>query len=216
VATTYSESAQGYVMGTPPTGFPQGVPNCMGGTDIYDDVGLELQLRAPTNATGFKYRFKFYSFEFAEYVCTTFNDQYIALVNPPPMGSQNGNISFDSAGNPVSVNIAFFDVCDPVANNDFAAFCFSGCPPMPSPYCPSGPGELLGNGFDDAFGSTFEDAGATTWLETTAPIKGGDEFTIRFAIWDTGDTAYDSSVLLDGFEWLATPGTTLVTQPPPE
>ncbi|MBP7292348.1 MAG: hypothetical protein KBB21_37315, partial [Nannocystaceae bacterium] len=106
-----------------------------------------------------------------------FNDQYIALVDPAPMGSINGNISFDSMSNPVSVNIAFFDVC-------------SGCA--------LGTGELAGTGFD-----TWDDAGATSWLVTTAPVDGGDEFTIRFAIWDTGDSAWDSTVLLDNFRWLA-------------
>jgi hypothetical protein len=215
-AINNSASAQGFTPLTPPAGFPQNVANCDGGTDIYDDIALSLRLRAPTNATGFKYRFKFYSFEFAEYVCTNFNDQYVALVNPPPMGSINGNVTFDSNSNPVSVNLAFFDVCDPVANNDFAQFCFTGCPPAPNPYCPLGPAELLGTGFDDAFGSNAEDAGATSWLETTVPIAGGEEFDLLLAIWDTGDNAYDSTVLLDGFGWIATPGTTIITQPPPQ
>ncbi|HHH31331.1 MAG TPA: hypothetical protein ENK57_23700 [Polyangiaceae bacterium] len=216
VATDHSGSAQGFAPQMPPQGFPQNVPGCDGGQEIYDDIALNLRLRAPTNATGFKYRFKFYSFEFAEYVCTNFNDQYIALVSPPPMGSINGNVTFDSNNNPVSVNLAFFDVCDPVANNDFASNCFMGCPPQPNPYCPLGPAELMGTGFEDAFGSMFEDAGATSWLETTVPMAGGEEFDLRLAIWDTGDNAYDSSVLLDGFAWVATPGTTIVTQPPPK
>ena len=58
-------------------------------TEQNDDIGLDLTIRAPTNATGYKFNFKFHSFEFGEYVCTSFNDQFIALVNPPPMGSQN-------------------------------------------------------------------------------------------------------------------------------
>jgi hypothetical protein len=151
-------------------------------------------------------------------VCTNFNDQYIALMNPAPMGSINGNISFDSQSNPVSVNIAFFDVCDPDANSDFAIYCNGPmCPPMPSPYCPAGPAELEGSGFDHCFGAAFaEDAGGTGWLQTTAPVEGAQEFNVRFAIWDTGDNAYDSTVLIDGFEWIATPGTTVITQPPPE
>ena len=93
------------------------------------------------------------------------------------MCSINGNISFDSMGNPVSVNIAFFNVC-------------TGCP--------QGTGELSGTGFD-----TWNDAGATSWLQTTAPIQGGDTFSIRWAIWDTGDTAYDSTALIDNFQWIA-------------
>jgi hypothetical protein len=198
--------------GSPPPGFPQDVPGCTGGSNINDDAALELKLRAPTNATGYKFFFKFYSIEFPEWVCTTYNDQFIALVNPPPMGSINGNISFDSASNPVSVNVAFFDVCDPNGVGNFASVC-GGCKPVPNPYCPSGVAELQGNGFDGAWG----DAGGTSWLQTAAPIGPGEEFTIRYAVWDTGDTALDSTVVIDGFEWIASGGTVTVgTTPIPD
>jgi len=56
-----SESCEG-LAGIAPPGFPQDVPNCAGGEDIGDDIGLEVRLKAPSNATGFKYRFRFYSF----------------------------------------------------------------------------------------------------------------------------------------------------------
>lgn len=185
-----SFSCQTSGMGTPPPGFPQNVPSCPTETDINDDIALEVQLKAPTNATGYSFEFDFYSFEYPEFVCTSFNDQFIALVQPPPMGSVNGNISFDSMNNPVSVNIAFFDVC-------------LGCP--------LGETELQGTGFD-----VWDDAGATSWLTTKAPIKGGEEFSIRFAIWDTGDQSWDSTVLVDNFQWLANAGTVVVgTVPTP-
>jgi hypothetical protein len=174
--------------GTAPSGFPQDVPSCLGGTDINDDVALEVEMLAPTNATGYSFDFTFYSFEYPEWVCTTFNDQFIALVDPAPMGAINGNISFDSMTNPVSVNIAFFQVC-------------AGCP--------LGTNELAGTGFD-----TWDDAGATGWLVTQAPVTGGDNVKIRFAIWDTGDQAWDSTVLVDNFQWIANAGTvTIGTEP---
>jgi hypothetical protein len=177
--------------GTAPAGFPQDVPSCPGGTNINDDIALEVELQAPTNATGYSFDFRFYSFEYPEWVCTTFNDQFIALVTPPPMGAINGNISFDSMTNPVSVNVAFFDVC-------------AGCP--------LGTAELQGTGFD-----LWNDAGATDWLATQAPIEPGASATIRFAIWDTGDTAFDSTALIDNFQWLANAGTVTVgTQPVPQ
>jgi hypothetical protein len=213
----FAQSCSHNGAGTPPAGYPQDVPNCQISTLINDDIALQVQLRAPTNATGYKFRFKFYSFEYAEYVCTFFNDQFVALVDPPPMGANNGNISFDSNDNPVSVNIAFFDVCDPAAT-DFAAYCdptTSICPAPPNPFCPSGTDELLGNGFLDAFGSG-EDGGGTSWLETTAPITGGDEFSIRFAIWDVQDSAWDSTTLIDSFEWIASGGVDVGTGEVPD
>ncbi len=175
--------------GAAPAGFPQDVPQCDGLSNINDDIALEVTLRAPTNATGYSYNFDFYSFEYPEWVCTEYNDQYIALVSPPPVGSINGNISFDAMTNPVSVNIAFFEVC-------------SGCP--------LGTSELVGNGFDTWDAPGITDAGATSWLVTTAPVDPGTEVTIRFTIWDTGDAYYDSTVLIDNFQWIADGGTVSV------
>ena len=213
-----SESCTSTTNGNAPPGFPQDVPNCAGEKTINDDIGLDVTLRAPTNATGYRFLFKFQSFEFPEWVCTSYNDQFIALVNPAPQGSINGNISFDSASNPVSVNIAFFDACDPSTASTFGEVCqFNGgnCPGMPNPYCPSGPKELVGTGFDDGFGAGG-DAGATSWLMTESPVKGGDQFSIRFAIWDTGDQNLDSTVLVDSFEWVANGGTVAIgTNPIP-
>ncbi len=181
--------------GTAPAGFPQDVPNCTGANDIYDDVALELTLRAPTNATGFSYEFSFYSHEYPEWVCDDFNDQFIALVSPPPQGSIQGNISFDSQTNPVSVNIALFEVCQG---------------------CAQGTGAMVGTGFD-TWGGGIGDSGATGWLYSTAPIGPGEEFTIRYAIWDTGDEDYDSTVILDNFQWIADGGTVGVgTAPVPK
>lgn len=208
-----SLSCASNVNGSPPPGFPQDNPNCAPSEEINDDVGLEVKLRAPTNATGYSFNFKFYSFEYAEYVCDSYNDQFIALVNPAPQGSINGNISFDSKHNPVSVNLGFFDVCDPAGKGDFATYCYlngtSNCPSPPSPYCPSGASQLQGSGFD-----VWDSAGATSWLKSQAPIKGGDVFTIRFVMWDTGDQYLDSTTLIDNFEWIANGGSVSVSTTP--
>jgi hypothetical protein len=191
-----------------PAGFPQQVPGCPVANAIHDDIALQVKLRSPTNATGYKFNFKFYSYEFPEYVCSSFNDQFIALVSPPPAGSINGNISFDSGNHPVSVNIAFFDVCDPASIGLFGSQSPNKPLIPPSPYCPKGKTDLLGTYMDGTTNMYY--AGATSWLETSAPIKGGDDVTIRFAIWDTGDHNLDSSVLIDAFEWIATGGTVKV------
>jgi hypothetical protein len=191
--------------GTPPPGFPQNAPGCIINSLINDDIGLEVELRAPTNATGYQFDFKFYSFEFAEWVCTDFNDQFMALMDPAPMGALDGNVSFDMNNNPVSVNIAFFDTCTSCA--DWAQFCSQGCPPQPNPCCPAGNGEMQGTGFD-VWTGTFDngEAGGTAWLRTTVPVTGGDTFKLRLAIWDTGDTVLDATVVIDNFEWIATGG----------
>src|SRR5262249_29441428 len=153
----------------------------------------------PTNATGYSFSFKFYSMEYPYWVCNAYNDQFIALVSPPPQGSIKGNISFDSLHNPVSVNLGFFDVCNPNEQGLYAYDCnnsmlahIGNCPAPPSPYCPSGVAALASTGFD-ALDVSYGGAGATSWLTSQAPITGGDLVTIRFALWDTGDNQFDST-----------------------
>jgi hypothetical protein len=208
--------------GKAPPGFPQANPACPPMSTITDDVALQVKLRAPTNATGYSFNFKLYSFEYPESVCDKYNDQFIALVSPAPKGSINGNISFDSKNVPVSVDLGYFDVCDPGTASVFAYRCKNAggsCPSLPNPYRPLGAGELKGTGFDIWKQTSFEKqptaAGATRWLESQAPVKGGSEFTIRFAIWDTGNQQYDSTVLIDNFQWIAAPGVSVTTKPVP-
>ncbi|XXX75393.1 choice-of-anchor L domain-containing protein [Sorangium sp. So ce134] len=176
----WSESCSTYGPGAAPPGFPQDNPDCPPSDFINDDIGLEVVLRAPRNATGYEFLFKFYTYEYPEWVCEDFNDQFVALATPAPPGSYNGNLSFDGEGRPVSVNIAFFDVCDG---------------------CPLGSGELAGTGF-----SPRHDGG-TRWLKTRAPVRGGEEISLRFILFDTGDDRFDSTALIDGFRWIATGGT---------
>jgi hypothetical protein len=211
--------------GTAPTGFPQDDPSCPPTKAIADDVALELKIRTPTNATGYSFEFKFHSFEFPDWVCDTsgYNDQFVALVNPPPpgayvpSGSSFGNVSFDSGNHPVSVNVGFFDACDPGAPTRYATHCKSSggkCPSLPSPYCPLGLGDLAGTGFD-SWHTGVGPAGATRWLQTQAPVKGGSIITVRFAIWDAGNALFDSTALIDNFQWIAQGAVGIQTQPPP-
>src|SRR5207244_3049543 len=88
-------------------------------------------------------------------------------------------ISFDANNNPVSVNNAFFQVCQG---------------------CSAGTTELVGTGMGGNNGA-LNDGGGTLWLTTTSPIQPGEDMTIEFMVWDTGDHQYDSAVLLDNFQW---------------
>ncbi len=154
---------------------------CPAGSGANDSINLRVQLRVPTNALSFAYRFRFFSAEYWTYACTTFNDFYLALLTSTAQNiPADKNISFDSQNNPVSVNNGFFDVCTP-----------KGCY-----MCPDGPAELAGTGFQlNNYG------GATKWLKTTAPITPGETMTLELMIFDVTDNLWDSLALLDGFEW---------------
>ena len=51
-------------------------------------------------------------------------------------------------------------------------------------------------------GHMCEDGGSSTgWLTTTWPITAGEEFELVLKISDTSDEIYDSTVLIDNFQW---------------
>ncbi|MBX3130027.1 MAG: putative metal-binding motif-containing protein [Polyangiaceae bacterium] len=175
--------------------YPAGVPfpstSCPGvntGTP-FDSIGLELQLKVPTNAKSFTFKTKFYTSEFPGFICSTYNDIFLATMNPPPAGASptgTSNIAFDATGEPLSVNNAFLDVCSPQTAGGKT---FS---------CPAGTAQLQGTG--------FETHGGTTYVTTTAPVVSGSTITLRFMVWDSGDGILDSTVLLDDFRWSAEAG----------
>ena len=71
--------------------------------------------------------------------------------------------------------------------------------------CAGGETELAGTGFSarDFFcGEQASSAGgATGWLTSQAAVVPGEVITLEFLIWDTGDSNFDSSVLLDNLRW---------------
>ena len=86
-------------------------PNDPQGGGVFDAIALELVLKVPDWAKGFAFDFDFYTKEWPAFVCSDYNDYFLALLSPPPSGQTHGNVSYDSAGNFVSVNAAFVSVC---------------------------------------------------------------------------------------------------------
>ena len=187
---------------TPP-GFPTPSTAACPNTQIddtpvaNDPAALELRIRAPSNALSLSFDFNFYTYEYPVYICTEYNDFFVALLYSQHANTPaNKNVSFDSQGNPVSVNNGFLEVCQP-GNHGGKNF-----------PCPLGNGDLAGTG--------FEGHAATGWLQTKTPIVPGEEFTIRFAVWDMGDEVLDSTVLIDNFKWDVNEGSTGTVRPPPK
>ena len=197
----------------PPFGFPKESPTCPGVVTgaCNDSTGLEVELTAPSNAKGIKFDFNFFTFEWPQFICTEFNDFFVAILEPFPPMQLDGNISFDSQKNPISVNNAFLDVCG----------CPSGPPCVVPPATPVKP-------FDCAFGKTGvtgtdwdkDDAyptwsnGSTGWLRTSAPVEPNKKFTIRFVTYDSDDHKVDSATLIDNWQWSAVPGSVETIVPP--
>lgn len=193
-------------------GFPKESAACPGsltGTPN-DPTGVELIVRTPANATGFSFDFDFYTYEWPGFVCSTYNDFFLAILDPIPEGQSDGNISFDGDLNPISVNNALLEVCGCEGNPPNP--CFAGGKTF---NCSLGNIELIGTGF--GFDTTgFEDHGATGWLRTTAPVPGNSDISVRFAVHDSGDGVLDSTSLVDNFQWILKPGTKVGTDPIPQ
>jgi hypothetical protein len=208
----YSESPQG----SWPSGIDRTSPACPGiyAGEVYDPIALELRVRVPTNASGFRFESNFYTYEYPDYICSEFNDFFVVLMQPAPAGSPDGNIVFDADGNKVSVNNSLLRACSP---GTYGGRTFT---------CPLGVEPLMGSSYDNTAlcGETGfpgfpgfpggGDVGASTgWLRTTTPVEGGTIITLRFALWDAGDPVLDSLSLIDNFEWLVDDPGEVVTDP---
>jgi hypothetical protein len=162
----------------------------------HDSAGLLIKIKSPTNAKSLKFNLNFYTYEWPDYICSTYNDFFVAMMTPIPMGQPDGNISFDTKGNLISVNAGFLEVCGCASMG--GPPCQTSGPPFA---CKLGSSQLKGTGFDQDFlGDPTDNSAATGWLATTSPIqKPGSEISLLFAVWDSGDGVLDSTILLDNF-----------------
>jgi hypothetical protein len=161
-------------------------------TNVHDYTELVLQLHAPTNVQSFSFDFQFFSGEYPMYVCTQYNDEFLAIVQSSKTYPTPTNISYDMQKNPITVNAGFFTVCT------------NSTKPQ-TMHCMHPPSDNNGTGYETT-GSPIPlpgavPGGSTGWLSTTAPIQPNEDVTLRFVIFDEGDGVLDSAVLLDNFQW---------------
>ena len=192
-----------------------------------DPVMLTLKIRVPTNAHSFKLSTNFYSAEFPEWTCSSYNDFFVVLLDSAYSGMP---------ANPTDKNLAFYQPMGsmmkvPVGvnlghgNTGLFTQCING-----ETGCSGDPGtistcvgttQLMGTGFDDPESGSCDTnsvtGGATGWLVTSGNVNPGEIITLRVAIWDTSDHAYDSLAVIDGFQWsvdVAQPGTVIFKENP--
>lgn len=198
--------------------FPN-APGCpaAGGTTAYNPIMLKLRIRVPTNANSFSTKMNFLSSEYPEYVCTSFNDLVVTLVD-----------STDN-GNPSDKNIAIYTTMNnqeyPIGVNlvKAAAGLFSQCQNGQISQCGAvsnyngcvSTNQLVGTGFNTNIASGCGDngfmGGGTGWLTMAGNVTPGETMEIRFVIWDVGDQFWDSAVVFDNWQWsvqAAQPGVT--------
>jgi hypothetical protein len=204
----------------PPKGFPKDSSTCDSshvseGALAFNDVGLELSLRAPTNATGVAFDTIFYTYEYPDFVCSAYNDFFVVLMDPAPRGFEDDdNVLFDDNGQPIGVNTGFLSVCRETSRASEQR--------SESYPCPQGVALLKSTGFDAeeascaplADGDQDLGGGATGWLHTEVPVVAGSLFTLHFLLWDTSDPLLDSTVAIDNVHFLfANQPTVIGTKP---
>jgi hypothetical protein len=185
-----------------------------------DSVMLTLRVRVPTNARSFSAKMYFFSAEYPEYVCSQYNDFFVALVDSlAPDNPADKNVAVYDDGNtkwPIGVNLVkvaqgLFTQCQGGTVGCEA----DGVPPSQYNGCKATT-ELQGTGFqlNDQWtcsqGQTMA-GGGTGWLTLRGNVSPGETMELRLAIWDTGGHIFDSLVLLDAFEWSLEPAAPGVT-----
>lgn len=138
------------------------------GGDANDYTEVRIEMAVPEMVSSLTYSFAFMSTEWPIFVGGDYNDMFVGWLESEMW---TGNVSFDEAGSPISVNAGFLDFQDDTAEMaEFEGTCMSG-------------------------------HAATKWLETTAPVAPGEDIVLVFSIFDMSDSIYDSFVLVDNVQF---------------
>lgn len=167
-----------------PAGYPKGDPQCTApNASGYDGVALRVVLVVPAGVRHFSFDYAYFTRDYPQWVCTAYIDQAAALVTGITGSAGVRNLLIDAAGNPM------------FASTTSMTACTAGQANSQNFTCPLGTAVLLGTG--------FENFGSTGWLSTSnLLVTARDTVRMTFTIWDNGDGAYDSSVLIDNFKWI--------------
>jgi len=156
----------------------------LGGGDPNDRMWFNFKLTAPAlakgavaDANGYSFDFAFFSAEFPEWVDTSFNDIFVVWQTSI---EYTGNITF-VAGQPLTVTALW-----PI---DYQGECA-----LFDAKCVGEDPHLAGTGYR-------KDGGATGWYRARGGVTPGETFGLAFAIFDMGDSTYDTTALLDNWRW---------------
>jgi hypothetical protein len=138
------------------------------GGEANDYTEVRIVADVPVTNNSLNYDFAFFSTEYPFYYGMQFNDMYVGWLESE---SWTGNISFDNAGNPISLNAGFLDFQDDSAS------------------------------LPELDGTCMKQHAGTKWLQSVAPVTPGETITLVLAVFDLADSALDSYVFLDNFGW---------------
>jgi len=151
-----------------------------GGAGANDLLWFQFDTPVPGGTHGFTFDFAYFSAEFPEYVNSTFNDMFVVWSNSE---TYTGNLCFVN-DQPCTVTA----LCDSDASCPSLAHCGGfGCA-NPTPEA------LVGTGFNT-------DGGGTGWYQAKASAEPGEQLQLTWAVFDMGDSTFDTYVILDNWRW---------------
>lgn len=186
---------KGYEHGTPP-GWPKPSPACPGVTPsaiARDGAALELEVKVPIDAHAMSFEHALFTYDYDAYVCSTYADAFVVMMDPPPAGAVSGNVVFDGLGGPIGASSPLLQVCAPGTHSGITFACGEGAAALED--------------------TGFEGHAGTGWLRTTVPVEPGSTVTLLFAVWDGGDGGFDTTVLLDALRFWSQPVAKVQTAP---
>jgi hypothetical protein len=177
---------------------------------------VKITIKAPSNAKAMSFDFAFFSSEFNEFVNTNFNDAFFALAKTKKIDGMN--VAKDEKGNAITVNSGFFQLCPRAPGPSSLAAAkrdaLRNCVGMDGDTGKSIFGTLRGTHFDGASAGATDGiektgkyvyGGGSGWLRSKFEVTPGEEFTIRFIIFDTSDSKLSSAVVVDNVLWEKSP-----------
>ena len=178
-----------------------------------DPVMLTLRIRTPSNARSFALDANFFTVDYAEFVCSPFNDMFVALLDSAYTGTP-ANPDDKNLATYTMPTLARYPLDANLARDATGLFtqCVNGTTGCSSQNIQTmsactGTSGLVGTGLDVATPNRCDAdslrGGATGWLTLRGNVLPGEIITLRLAIWDTSDYLEDSAILLDHLRWSA-------------
>ena len=133
-----------------------------------DYIEMRMEGDAPANVSSLHFDFAFFSTEYPQYLGQSYADMLLVWLESE---SWTGNVVFDSAGNPMTINSELLDFKDE-------------------------DGTLA-----ELDGTCMRQHSGTNWHSTKAPVTAGGSFTLVFSIFDIADAIIDSYVFIDDVRW---------------
>jgi hypothetical protein len=159
------------------------------GFEIHDAVEFTVNMVAPPGVTGFSVDYIFMSAEYEEWIGTDFNDKFYIILNAEETTGGVGKVvNYTQCSNP---NV-YFDFQDATGKWCYIAINTAFSEPCANPVTNiSGTGHECGSG-----------GSSTGWLTTLQSVQPGETLSLTFHIHDTSDHVYDSTVVIDNFQWI--------------